>query len=78
MAEMFTYTTLTASGVLPSNRYGTLEAIRERFGNTVDILWNLSRDLSVLRCLVARGNHGRVTMWTAPKSIAESGESRSV
>jgi hypothetical protein len=37
MAEMFTYTTLTASGALPSNRYGTLEAIRERFGNTVDI-----------------------------------------
>ncbi len=38
MAEMFTYSTVTASGVLPSNRYGTLEAIRQRFGNTVDIV----------------------------------------
>ena len=28
---MFTYTTLTLEGVLPSNRYGTAEAIRARF-----------------------------------------------
>jgi hypothetical protein len=38
MLEMFTYTTLTTSGLLPSNRYGMLQAIRERFGNTVDIV----------------------------------------
>jgi len=37
MVQMFTYTTMTAEGRLPSNRYGTLEAIRERFGSTVDI-----------------------------------------
>lgn len=35
--EMFTYETLTASGVLPSNRYGTLEAIKARFGSNPDV-----------------------------------------
>jgi hypothetical protein len=35
---MFTYTTMTTSGELPSNRYGTLEAIRDRFKGGVDIV----------------------------------------
>ena len=34
---MFTYETVTTSGVLPSGRYGTLEAIRERFGSNPDV-----------------------------------------
>ncbi len=39
MVEMFTYTTSNVAGTdLPSNRWGTLEAIRERFGNGVDIV----------------------------------------
>ncbi len=40
MALMYTYTTnLTVEGDdLPSNRYGTIEAIRERFGDTVKIV----------------------------------------
>ena len=38
MATMYTYTTMTGSGRLPSNRYGTLEAIRERFEGNVDIV----------------------------------------
>jgi hypothetical protein len=38
MPEMFTYSTMTAEGRLPSNRYGTVEAIRERFGYKVDIV----------------------------------------
>jgi len=39
MAAMYTYTTSNLAGVdMPSNRYGTLEAIRERFGNGVDIV----------------------------------------
>lgn len=37
MPEMFTYSTMTTQGRLPSNRYGTLEAIRKRFGKTVEI-----------------------------------------
>jgi hypothetical protein len=39
MVKMFTYTSSSVAGDdLPSNRYGTLDAIRERFGNTVDIV----------------------------------------
>jgi len=37
MTQMFTYSTMTAEGRLSSNRYGTLESIRERFGAAVDI-----------------------------------------
>lgn len=37
LALMFTYETLTTSGMLPSGRYGTLEAIRERFGSNPDV-----------------------------------------
>jgi hypothetical protein len=37
MAEMYTYKTLTTSGTLPSNRWGTLEAIKARFGNNPDV-----------------------------------------
>ena len=39
MAQMFTYTTTGIGGdELRSNRYGTIEAIRARFGNAVDIV----------------------------------------
>jgi len=34
---MYTYETVTTSGVLPSGRYGTLEGIRERFGDNPDV-----------------------------------------
>lgn len=37
MPLMYTYTTETVAGELPSNRYGTIEAIRERFGDKVHI-----------------------------------------
>jgi hypothetical protein len=37
IVQMFTYSTMTVEGRVPSNRYGTLEAIRERFRYTVDI-----------------------------------------
>jgi hypothetical protein len=37
MALMYTYTTESIAGELASNRYGTLEAIRGRFGDKVDI-----------------------------------------
>ena len=40
MALMYTYTTATTveGDDLPSNRYGTIEAIRERFGDKVKIV----------------------------------------
>ena len=38
MALMFTYESETIEGRLPSNRYGTVEAIRKRFGDKVDIV----------------------------------------
>jgi hypothetical protein len=37
MMLMHTYSTETIEGELPSNRYGTLEAIRWRFGDKVNI-----------------------------------------
>jgi hypothetical protein len=38
MALMYTYTAETIEGELPSNRYGTIDAIRERFGDKVKIV----------------------------------------
>jgi hypothetical protein len=35
---MYTYSTETLEGELPSNRYGTIEAIRQRFGDGVNIV----------------------------------------
>ena len=38
MALVHTYTTATIEGELPSNRYGTIDAVRERFGDKVKIV----------------------------------------
>jgi hypothetical protein len=47
---MHTYTTKTHQGELPSNRYGTIEAIRKRFGPKVKIVDALPLEVEPKDC----------------------------